>query len=325
MTAAGLTGAATRGPQARVAFIVGPTGVGKSALGVALAERLDAEIVNGDSRQLYRGMEIGTAKPSKAERARVPHHLFDLVPPTGVIDVAAFAREGRRLIAEIAARGRLAIVVGGSGLYLRALRAGICAGPPASTSLRARLRAVAAAQGPAALHARLVAVDPMTAARLSPNDSQRIVRALEVFELTGVRLSDAQAAHRFADRPFASITLGLSRPRDVLYATINRRFLAMVAAGLIDEVRDLLKENLDPRGVPLNTIGYREIADFIRGKLTLDQAIVRAQQASRQLAKRQLTWFRADPEVIWIDAADALDLATAAVREFAKRNNHAES
>jgi tRNA dimethylallyltransferase len=300
----------------RVGFIVGPTGAGKSALALGLAERLGAEIVNADSRQVYRGMDIGTAKPTRAERRRVAHHLIDIRTPAEPLDVADFARLARSSISEIAARGRAILVVGGSGLYLRAIRGGICAVPPASHELRQQLGAMAEQYGVPAMHRRLSEVDPALAARLAHNDLRRIIRGLEVFALTRIPLSEHQQHHRFTERDFDVLTVGITLPRPQLYEAVNQRFAAMVEAGLVDEIRALLAAGYDPGAPPLSTIGYSEIAGFVNGELTIGDAILRAQRESRRLAKRQLTWFGADPEIVWLDANHAAEPAFALFREF---------
>ena len=299
----------------RVGFIVGPTAVGKSTVALEIAERLGAEIVNADSRQLYRGMDVGTAKPSPAERRRVRHHLIDIATPAAPLDVAEFARRARAVIAGLVAGGRPVLVVGGSGLYLRAIRGGVFEGPAAAPEVRARLAMTAADEGLAGLHRRLAAVDAEAALAISPNDLRRIVRALEVYELTGMPISEHQRRHRFAAREFASLTIGLTLERARLYEAIDRRFDAMIAAGLVDEVRGLLAAGYDPGAPPLCTIGYREIASFLRGETTLVEAVAGAKRASRRLAKRQLTWFRADREIVWLDAAT--DAAAAGFELFA--------
>jgi tRNA dimethylallyltransferase len=306
---------AREAPRPRVGFIVGPTGTGKTALAIAVAELLGAEIVNADSRQLYRGMDLGTAKPTTAERRRVPHHLIDIRHPDEPLDVAEFAQLAHAAIARVAARSRPVLVVGGSGLYLRVLRDGIFAGPPAVPGLRADLSAYARQYGTPALHAELAAVDPAAASRISPNDLIRTVRALEVFRVTGAPISAHQASHRFASSPYTSLTIGITLPRELLYAAIDRRFVAMVEAGLLAEVRVLL--NAGTGGAALAaTIGYRELAAHLRGETDLPTAIGQAQRASRQLAKRQLTWFRADPSIIWLDASTAFVSALALLRDF---------
>jgi tRNA dimethylallyltransferase len=299
----------------QVGFIVGPTGVGKTALAITVAERLGAEIVNADSRQIYRGLDIGTAKPSSIERLRVPHHLIDIRSPAEPLDVAEFARLARAAVCEIVRRSRPVLIVGGSGLYLRALRDGIFAGPPASLAIRTELAAFAALHGAAALHRRLAEADRVAAAAINTNDLQRIVRALEVFEVTGVPLSAHQAAHRFADRPYVSLTVGLRLPRELLYAAIDRRFDEMIEAGFIDEVRGLLNSQAATPALT-EAIGYREIAEFVAGRTNLATAIDRAKRESRRLAKRQLTWFRADAEIRWLEARDAERAAVDMFRQF---------
>jgi tRNA dimethylallyltransferase len=289
----------------RVGFIVGPTASGKTALAVAIAERLGAEIVNADSRQVYRGMDIGTAKPSLAELRRVPHHLIDIRAPDQPLDAAEFARLAREKIDEIGARRHPVLIVGGSGLYVRALRGGIFVGPPASREVRSALTEFAAKHGAPALYARLADSDPLAAFRISPRDLKRIVRALEVFQLTGIPISAHQASHRFARCPYIILTVGVTLPRDQLYATIDRRFDSMIESGLVEEVRELVSAPCDASTVEA-TIGYREIALYLDGKLDLASAIDRAKRESRRFAKRQLTWFRAEPGVVWLDGRDAL-------------------
>jgi len=304
--------ASARPARIAVGFIVGPTGAGKSALAMEVAERLNCEIVNADSRQFYRGMDLGTAKPSAEDRARVPHHLIDVRQPDEALDVAEFAQLARDAIVEIAARGRNPLVVGGSGLYLRVIRGGIFPGPPASAEIRDRLAKVAAEQGVAHLHQRLRELDPEAANRIGVNDLYRIVRALEVFELTGETISAHQRRHRFADIGYDTLTVGVEVERPKLYASIDARFDAMVAGGLVAEVRTLIDAGYSPDQPPLSTIGYKQIAAYLRGEIALDDAVAQARQESRRLAKRQLTWFRREPQIVWLDpergAQDALAL-----------------
>jgi tRNA dimethylallyltransferase len=303
----------------RVGFIVGPTGVGKSAAAMALAERLDAEIVNADSRQVYRGMNIGTAKPGAEDRHRVPHHLLDLRAIDEPLDVAEFLRLARAAIAEIASRGRNVMVVGGSGFYLRVLRGGIFAGPAAAPEVRRELEALAAEHGVEYLHERLAEVDAPSAERIGHRDLYRIVRALEVFRLTGQPISAHQQSHRFAAREYETLTVGLAMERERLYESINRRFDEMVERGLVREVRALLEAGCDPGDPPLKTVGYRQIAAAVRGEMTLDEAIELAKRDTRRLAKRQLTWFRADPEIVWVDAERGLQEAFSLLGAFFAR------
>jgi tRNA dimethylallyltransferase len=303
----------------RVGFIVGPTGVGKSAAAMALAERLGAEIVNADSRQVYHGMDIGTAKPGGGERRRVPHHLIDIRAIDEPLDVAEFLKLARAAIAEIAARGMNVLVVGGSGFYLRVLRGGIFAGPAAAPELRRRMEAQAAEHGVEYLHARLAQVDADSAARIGHRDLYRIVRALEVFNLTGQPISAHQQNHRFAAREYGTLTVGLAIERKRLYDSINRRFDEMVERGLVDEVRVLLKAGCDPGEPPLRAVGYRQIAAAVRGEMTLGEAIELAKRDTRRLAKRQLTWFRSDPEIAWVDAERGLEEAFSLLSAFFAR------
>ena len=287
--------ARTRPARISVGFIVGPTGAGKSALAMEVAERAHCEIVNADSRQFYRGMDLGTAKPSAEDRRRVPHHLIDVRNPDESLDVAEFAQLARAAIDDIAARGRNPLVVGGSGLYLRVIRGGIFRGPPASPQIRDRLAKVAAERGVAHLHQRLREIDPEAANRIGVNDLYRIVRALEVFELTGETISAHQDRHRFADIGYDTLTVGIEVERKKLYQAIDARFDAMVAAGLVEEVRALVEAGYSPEKPPLSTIGYKQIAAYLRGEMTQADAIALAKQESRRLAKRQLTWFRREP------------------------------
>ncbi len=295
-----------------VGFVVGPTGAGKSALAMAVAERLNCEIVNADSRQFYRGMDLGTAKPAAQDRARVPHHLIDVRDPDESLDVAEFARLARTAIDEIAARGRSPLVVGGSGLYLRVIRGGIFRGPAASMEIRDRLTNIAAERGVAHLHQRLREIDPESANRIGVNDLYRIARAIEVFELTGETITAHQQRHRFADIGYHTFTVGVEVERKKLYEAIDTRFDTMVASGLVAEVRALVEAGYSPDKPPLSTIGYKQIAAHLRGELVLADAVALAKQESRRLAKRQLTWFRREPEIVWLDpergAQDALTL-----------------
>lgn len=300
----------------RVGFIVGPTGSGKTAIAMTLAERLGAEIINADSRQLYIGMDIGTAKPSPEERRRVPHHLIDVRTPDQALDVAEFVAMARAAIFDIARRGRRALVVGGSGFYLRALRGGIFRGPSASEKVRRELEQIAAERGIPFLHDELMRIDPPSASRIQRNDLYRIVRALEVYRLTAIPISVHQERHRFAEREFDTLTVGMEVPRDELYHGLDSRFDAMIAEGLVDEVRHLIAFGYSPERAPLSTIGYREIAAFVRGEMTLEAAVDLAKRKTRQFAKRQLTWFRHEPGVTWVDAHQGAEQALMLFEKF---------
>ncbi|HKF30684.1 MAG TPA: tRNA (adenosine(37)-N6)-dimethylallyltransferase MiaA [Candidatus Binataceae bacterium] len=300
----------------RVGFIVGPTGAGKSALAIEVAARLGAEIVNADSRQVYRGMNLGTAKPSAPERCGVPHHIIDIRSPAEPLDVATFTTLARAAIEQIAARGRHAIVVGGSGLYLRALRGGIFRGPAASREIRDRLERTARDHGVSRLHQRLREIDPAAARRIGVNDLYRITRAIEVWELTGEPISSHQARHGFANRTYNCLTLGISVDRAELYAAIDRRFDEMIGQGLVEEVRGLLAAGYRADRPPLASIGYQQIAAHLRGEMGLAQAVEIAKRESRRFAKRQLTWFRGDPEIVWLDRNGAAKQAGKLLGDF---------
>ncbi len=310
------TSEAVRPAMIAVGFIVGPTGAGKSALAMAVAERLNCEIINADSRQFYRGMDLGTAKPSAEDRRRVPHHLIDVRDPDRPLDVAEFAELARAAIEGIAARRRNPLVVGGSGLYLRVIRGGIFRGPAASAEIRARLAKIAAEQGVPQLHQRLREIDPEAANRIGVNDLYRIARALEVFELTGETISAHQRRDRFADAGYHTLTVGVEVERKKLYEAIDRRFDQMVAAGLVAEVRALVEAGYSPEKPPLSTIGYKQMAAYLRGEVALDEAIAQAKQESRRLAKRQLTWFRREPEIVWLDPERGAQDAFALFEKF---------
>jgi len=288
-------------PQSPILAIVGPTGVGKTALALDLAERVGAEIVNADSRQVYRYLDIGSAKPNAAERARVPHHVFDVVDPDQAFDCARYRELALAAIGDIKRRDRRVLVVGGTGLYVKALRYGLFPGPPRDGPLRAQLEAEEAAD-PGSLHRRLAKLDPVTAARLHPHDHVRLIRALEVQRLTGRPMSAWQAEHGFRAALVPMTVIGLTLDRIRLRERIAQRCRAMVDAGLVEEVRSLWARGY-PRELPiLQTIGYREMGAVLAGEMKLDEALVAMTRATCRLAKRQLTWFRADPTVRWLDS-----------------------
>jgi tRNA dimethylallyltransferase len=278
-------------------LLMGPTASGKSALAFALAERFPVEIVSVDSAQVYRGMDIGTAKPDLATRARIPHHLVDLIEPTDAYSAAHFRADALAAVAAIRARGRLPLLVGGTMLYFKALHEGLSALPPADPTVRAMLDARAAAEGWPALHAELAQVDPLTAARLAPQDAQRIQRALEVHALTGTPLSALQGARASDDAFGAHVAFALLPPdRAQLHATIAERFDAMLAAGLVAELAALrARHRLQPELPAMRCVGYRQAWQFLDG--AIDAAGLRATgiAATRQLAKRQFTWLRTLP------------------------------
>lgn len=300
--------------------ILGPTGSGKTALSLALAEKFSGEIVNCDSVAIYREFELGTAKPSSAERARAPHHLFDIAAPTEQFTAGEYARRARATLAQIAQRKSLPIVVGGTGLYLRALLDGLFAGPPRSEELRARLRAGAddQAKGPRHLHHMLARLDPAAAARIHANDVPKLIRAIEVAMTAGKPMTELWQEGRDPLTGFRILRLGLDPDRDALYTRLNQRAQKMFDAGLIEETKALLEKYGDA-ALPLASLGYRQAVQFLRGEIDRKLALWAAQQSHRNYAKRQMTWFRREPDVHWLkgfgDEAAVQQSAVALVRQ----------
>jgi len=287
----------------RLIAIVGPTAAGKSEHAVEVAQALGGEIVSVDSRQVYRRLDVGTAKPSAALRRAVPHHLLDVVELDERYDAARFASDARTAITAILARGRAVVLCGGSGLYLRALTDGLCPAPPADPGLRSELRSAAERRGASALHDDLRGVDPELAARLAPRDLPRVVRALEVARLTGRPLSAWQEEHRFGDRPYDVLAIVLSPPLATLEARIAARARAMWERGLVEETVALLAAGFSPDLAPLKSIGYGQAQAHLRGELDRAASVEATILATRRYAKRQRTWFRSLPGALWIDAA----------------------
>jgi tRNA dimethylallyltransferase len=286
--------------------LVGPTAANKTPLAVALAEALNAEIIGVDSRQIYRGVAVGTAQPTGEEQRRVPHHLIGFLDPRERFAAAAYARLARQAAEEIQARGHRVLLVGGTGLYLRAVLEGLFEGPPADPELRRSLEQEAEREGRAALHARLAGVDPATAARLSPNDLVRVIRALEVHAQTGTPMSVHHARHE--RRAPTVVLLGLAPPRAELYRRIEERTARMYAGGLLEEARWLLREGLQ-ESPPARSLGFRDALAHLQGELSLPDAEAGTIRDTRRYAKRQLTWFRALPGVSWLDWPATLEQA----------------
>ncbi|PWH06773.1 tRNA (adenosine(37)-N6)-dimethylallyltransferase MiaA [Brachybacterium endophyticum] len=283
-----------------VLAIVGATATGKSDLAIALAERLDGEIVNADALQLYRGMDVGTAKVGPEERGRVPHHLLDVLEVTEEASVSAYQRAAREAVAEIRGRGRRPLVVGGSGLYVRALLDDIRF-PPTDPLVRARLEERARAEGPAALHAELIRRDPEAAAVIGPQDTRRIVRALEVGEITGGSFRAFLPERRYLEP--GTHQLGLARERGDLHGRVAERVHTMVDAGLLDEVRELRERGLERGGTARRAIGYEQALAVLTGDMGCPEAIESTIAGTRRLVRKQDTWFRRDERVDWLDAA----------------------
>ncbi len=287
----------------KIVVIVGPTAVGKTKLGIALAKKLGGEIISGDSMQIYKGMDIGTAKVKPDEMEGVPHHLLDIKEPCEPFSVVEFQRLARALITDISARGRLPIIVGGTGLYIQAAIYDYrFSDAPSDEVYRRVLRQLAAEQGAEALHEQLKAVDPESAARIHPNNVRRVIRALEVYHCTGKPFSEWQRGQQ-RQLLYETALIGLTAERSVLYRRINERVDEMIAEGLIEEVRSLYDRGLrDCQAV--QAIGYKELYDYFDGRVSLDEAIEQLKQNSRRYAKRQLTWFRNQMPVEWFDMTD---------------------
>ena len=287
--------------------LVGPTGSGKTETAIRLAPALNAEIVSMDSMQIYRGMDIGTAKPSAQQQAAVPHHMIDIVEPDELFTVSAYRERAMREIDEILSRGRRVLLVGGTGLYLQALSYDMTLGDNgADSGLRDRLRAIAQSEGgEAELHAMLAKVDPETAQKLHPNDVRRVIRALEIYETSG-RAKSEQKDETRQEGPYHVLVYGLSLPREAMYAKINARVDTMMRDGLVQEVRALLARGIEPRreGGAMQAIGYKEIVSALRGEIAMERAVELIMQGSRRYATRQWTWFRHDSRTQWFDYTD---------------------
>lgn len=295
-----------------VVALVGPTGAGKTSLAIALAERLPLEVISCDSQAVYRGMDIATAKPTAEERRKAPHHLVDVADPWEDFSAARYLELADRAIEEVRGRGRLPLVVGGTGLYLRALLEGIVEAPPKDEALRLSLERRAEEEGDSALHGELARVDPEAAARIPPGDRVRIVRALEVFTLTGKPITWHHLQHRRQER-YRALVLGLTPPREELYRRIDGRAGQMFEEGLVGEAASLGADPRSRRRLEA-CIGYREALALLGGGLSRDEALERVRREQRRYAKRQLTWFRR-MEVDWLAWPPSVDQAEAKVRE----------
>jgi tRNA dimethylallyltransferase len=288
----------------QVIVLVGPTAVGKSETVLHLATVLPLEIINADSMQVYRYMDIGTAKASATERALVPHHLLDVVNPDEDFNAYRYRDLGRGVVAEVWRNRRTAVVVGGTGLYIRALLHGLFPGAPRSAEIRARLTSEGEAMGPIHLFDRLAAVDPLTAERIHRRDLVRIIRALEVWECSGRPISAWQREHGFREHPFRVLKIGLSVPRPELYARIDARVQRMMAQGLQEEVVWLLERGYGPELKSMQSLGYRHLARYLTGRTGLAEAVATMKRDTRRYAKRQMTWFGRDPEIRWIHPSE---------------------
>jgi len=288
-------------PLPKILIICGPTASGKSELAVRLAHILDGEIVNADSMQIYRGMDIGTAKPSIEERNGIPHHLLDIADPNQLFSAADFTEAATQIISEVLKRGKRPIVVGGTGLYLRALLHGLVDSPSGAGDIRQELHAKAREQGNQAMLEQLRLVDPELAASIHPNNLVRIIRGLEVYRLTGIPLSRYQREHGFAKQRYQCLQIGIRVERQELYNRIETRVDRMMAMGLPDEVQGLLNAGFGPELKAMRSIGYKETCAYLAGSQNRETTILLIKQNSRRYAKRQFTWFNADPNIIWLE------------------------
>ncbi|MCK4425483.1 MAG: tRNA (adenosine(37)-N6)-dimethylallyltransferase MiaA [Deltaproteobacteria bacterium] len=289
--------------------LVGPTAVGKTALSLRLAKEICAEIISVDSVQVFRGLDIGTAKPSLEEQQQVPHHLIDVADPDEPFDVADFVHKALGIIRSMTLRGKVPLLVGGSGLYLRSLLEGLAPCPGHDPMVREMLRKISANQGKRALHDLLAGADPEAASRLHPNDTFRVIRALEVYHQTGEPMSMWHRRHKSTSGQRLPCTkIGLVRPRKELYERIDSRVDHMLDAGFLEEVKFLLDKGYSHHLKPLQSLGYRHIIPFLKGKVSFDEAVSQLRRDTRHYAKRQLTWFRADPEIRWYHPEALMDV-----------------
>lgn len=308
-------------PRSPIVILVGPTASGKSHLALEWAERLRGEIVSADSMQVYRHMDVGTAKPSREARERIPHHLLDVVDPDETFNAAMFQQLADTAIADIQGRGRAAFVVGGTGLYIRALHRGLFEGPDGDTSLRRALRQEVEERGVEALHLDLQRLDPEAARRIHSRDVVRIVRALEVYYRSGVPISAHQMRHAFSEERYHAIYLGINIAKSALYARIDNRVDGMMANGLLEEVEELMRLGYGPDLPSMKAIGYKQVGRYIRGELSIEEAVTQMKRDTRRYAKRQMTWFRRLPEVHWFEreeASDALEKVKRFLDKFTK-------
>ena len=287
----------------RVVLLVGSTGVGKSRLAIELAESFGGEIVSADSMQVYRYMDIGTDKPTVSEREKIPHHLIDAVTPDEPFHAGLYRTLGRKVIDQLYRDGKPIWVAGGTGLYIKALTQGIFKSPEIDPAVRLRLKMEAEKEGGDPLYQRLEKVDPRTASQLHPNDLFRTIRALEVFESTGMPISFYRGQHCFGERPYQMLKIGLEMSRDSLYHRIDQRVDEMIEKGLLREVERLIEMGYGPELKPMQSLGYKQMNQFLLKRIDWEEAVRQIKRDTRRYAKRQWTWFRADPEIGWYDGS----------------------
>lgn len=303
----------------KIIVICGPTGIGKTSTAIQLSQEFSGEIVSADSMQIYREMDIGTAKPTKTELERVPHHMINIVHPDEPFDAAAFTKMADSVILSLIQKSRLPFITGGTGLYIKALIHGLFRTRPADTGVISRFRKESDQFGSAALHKQLAECDPQAAARIHPNDAFRIIRALEIFEATGKPISVYHDLHRFSEKKYHALKIGLSCERETLYDRINQRVDRMLDQGLLGEVEQLLKKGYSTDLKSMQSLGYRHMAEYLTGKITWDEAVNTMKRDTRRYAKRQLTWFKADPEIRWY-TKDRVEEIRKEIRSFLDQN-----
>jgi tRNA dimethylallyltransferase len=294
----------TDADKPKVIVICGATAVGKTSAAIDLARIYNGEIISADSRQIYRYMNIGTAKPSPEQLAEISHYMVDFIDPDQHFDARRFARMAHEIILKLIGKNQLPFVVGGTGLYIKALFNGLFEDNFSDPSVRGRLKQEADKLGKKALYERLKKIDPETANRLHPNDVYRIIRALEVFEISGNPISRWHREHRFSEKRYCVLKVGLYLDREILYKRIDQRVDMMISEGLIEEVRAILKRGYSPDLRSMKAIGYSHVADYLMGNCTLDKAVGTLKRDTRRYSKRQMTWFRADPEINWIKPSE---------------------
>ncbi len=299
----------------KVVVICGPTGIGKTSVAIDIAGAFNGEIISADSMQIYRYMDIGTAKPTIEEQIRVRHHIINIVDPDEKFDAAKFSKRAHEKIIELYNDGISPLVVGGTGLYIKALVHGLFDADTVNDDIRSKLKKEAVIHRPGFLHKRLTACDPSAAEKIHPNDTYRIIRALEMVEATGKTISKHQEGHRFKNKRYKVFKIGLRMERKALYDHINKRVDAMMEKGLVDEVKGLLDRGYSENLKSMQSIGYRHIVDFIKGRLSWDETLRTFKRDTRRYAKRQMTWFNADPEIVWVNPGDVEDMTTR-VKDF---------
>lgn len=303
----------------KIIVICGPTAVGKTSVAINLAGIFNGEIISADSRQIYRYMNIGTAKPTPEQLAEIPHYIIDFLDPDQHFDARQFAQMAHDIILKLTGKNQVPFIVGGTGLYIKALLNGLFEDNFSDISVRGRLKKEADEYGKNTLYERLSKIDPHTANRLHPNDIYRIIRALEVFEISGKSISSWHREHRFSETRYCVLKLGIYLDRETLYKRIDQRVDMMISEGLVEEVRAILKRGYSPDLKAMKAIGYSQVIDYLMGNCTLDKAIRTLKRDTRRYSKRQMTWFRADSEINWIKPSE-INTVIPLINKFLEKN-----